>query len=124
VSANATGQAFLVWLQCAITIIGATIVYWVVNPSAAKSLAYGSCIVLTSTMLLAWRAKSNSRDAASAGKVLQLAYRTALERMAYTIAMLAVGFKLLNLAPFWMIAGFVAGQATWLMVPVWTRLKT
>lgn len=123
-SANAAGQVFLLWLQSAITIIGATIAYWVVNPSAAKSLAFGSCIVLVTTLLLAWRAKHNAQDTAGAGKVLRLAYRTALERMVYTIAMLAVGFKLLNLAPFWVIAGFIAGQAAWLTVPVWTRLKT
>jgi F0F1-type ATP synthase assembly protein I len=123
VSVGAAGHFRLVRLQGAITIIGAAFAYLLVTPPAAKSFAYGSCIALISTLLLAWRLKRGHQENLEAGRALRQAYRTAIERMAWTIIMLATGFKVLKLLPLWMLAGFVAGQAAWLLLPLWARAR-
>lgn len=115
----------LVWLQGALTVIGAIFAYLVVMPLAAKSLVYGGCIAMVSTLFLAWRLKQGERrEGLGAEWVLRQAYRTAIERYVWTAVMLAVGFKLLKLAPLWMLAGFVVGQAAWLLIPIWMKLRT
>ena len=115
----------LVCLQGAITVIGAIFTYLVVTPPAAKSLVYGSCIALVSTMFLAWRLKQGEhQESLGAEWALRQAYRTAIERFVWVAIMLAVGFKLLKLAPLWMLAGFVVGQAAWLLLPIWMKLRT
>ena len=115
----------LVGLQCAIMIFGAILTYFVVTPLAARSVAYGSCVALVSALLLSWRLRQGERHENSGAEwCLRQAYRTATERFVVVIFLLASGFKLLELAPLWMLAGFVAGQSAWLVVPVWTRLRT
>jgi len=114
----------LAGLQGAIVIIGAAITYFVVTPPAAKSFAYGSCVALAGVLFLAWRLRraEGSREQGAEFSLRQ-AYRTAIERFVWIIFLLASGFKLLNLAPLWMLAGFVAGQSAWIVVPVWIRLR-
>lgn len=115
----------LIWLQGAITIVGAVFTYWIVTPLAAKSLVYGSCVALMSTVFLAWRFKQGVRqESMGAEWALRQAYRTAIERFVWVAVMLGVGFKLLELGPVWMLAGFVAGQAAWLLIPIWMKLRT
>ena len=113
-------------LQCAITIIGAVLTYFfVVTPLAARSVAYGSCIALVSTLWLSWRLKQGEcHEGLGAESCLRHAYRTAIERFVWVFFLLALGFKLLELAPLWMLLGFVVGQLAWLVAPVWTRLRT
>jgi hypothetical protein len=114
----------LVWLQGAIAIIGATFTYLFVTPLAAKSLVYGSCIAMVSTLLLAWRFKQGEhQESLGAAWALRQAYRTAIERFVWAGIMLAVGFGLLKLAPLWMLAGFVVGQAAWLLIPIWMKFE-
>lgn len=114
----------LTGLQSAITIIGAIAVYFVVSPLAAKSVVFGGSVVLLSTLFLAWRNLQASRkEDASAEWYLRHAYRTAIERFVWTTVMLVAGFKLLELAPLWMLAGFLGGQAAWLAVPIWMRVE-
>lgn len=114
----------LIGLQGTITIISAAIAYLVVTPSAAKSVAFGSCLALISTLFLVWRHKQGERKPGSSAEwYLRQAYRTEVERFIWVAAMLAVGFKLLELAPLWMLAGFVVGQAAWLLIPIWTRFE-
>lgn len=115
----------LVGLQGAITIIGAVLTYFVVTPLAAKSVAYGSCVTLVGTLLLAWRLRQGERrENPGAEWYLRQAYHTAIERFVWVAFMLAVGFGLLKLAPLWVLAGFVAGQAAWLAAPVLMKLRT
>ena len=115
----------LVLLQGAVTAVGAVLAYLIVTPPAAKSLVYGSCIALMSTLFLAWRFRQGERrESLGAEWALRQAYRTAIERFVWTVVMLAVGFKLLKLAPLWMLAGFVVGQAAWLLLPIWMKLRT
>ncbi len=114
----------LVGLQGTLTIIGAALAYFVVTPLAAKSVAYGSCVALLGTLLLAWRLRQGeSRKNFGAVWYLRQAYRTAIERFVWVTFMLAVGFGLLKLAPLWVLAGFVAGQAAWLAVPVLMKFE-
>jgi len=114
----------LVGLQGVVTIIGAALAYFVVTPLAAKSVAYGSCVALSGTLLLAWRFRQGeSRKNSDAAWYLRQAYRTAIERYVWVVFMLAAGFGLLKLAPLWVLAGFVAGQAAWLAVPVLMKFE-
>ena len=115
----------LVGLQCAIMIFGAILTYFVVTPLAAKSVAYGSCVALLGTLFLVLRLRQGeSRENAGAAWYLRQAYRTAIERFVLVALMLAAGFGLFKLAPLWVLAGFIAGQAAWLAVPVWVKLRT
>ena len=117
--------ARLLGLQSAIAITGTIISYLVVSPPAAKSFAYGSIVALIGALFLAWRFRQGERRAhIGAEQVLRHAYKTAVERFVWAICMFALGFKLLDLAPQWLLAGFVVGQAAWLLAPVWMRLRT
>ena len=114
----------LVGLQVAIMIFGAVLAYFVVTPSAAKSVTYGSCVALLGTLFLAWKFKQGEhRESLGAEWYLRQAYRTAMERFVWVAVMLAAGFGLLKLAPLWVLAGFIAGQAAWLVIPVWMKLR-
>lgn len=117
--------ASLIGLQSVIVLTGATITYMVASPSAAKSFAYGSIVAMAGAIFLAWRlGQGEKRPDVGAEWVLRHAYKTAIERFIWAIFMLALGFKLLELAPLWLLAGFIAGQAAWLLTPVWIRLRT
>jgi len=114
----------LAGLQGAITIIGAAVAFVVATPLAATSIAFGGCVVVLGTLFLAWRfVVGERREHQGAEWILRHAYRTAIERFMLIGFLLAVGFELLRLAPFWMLAGFICGQLAWLAVPVWMRLK-
>jgi hypothetical protein len=114
----------LIGLQGAITITGATVAYFLVSPLAAKSVAYGGCIALASAWFLARRFQQGSlKKNTDAGWHLRQAYRTAIERFVWAAVLLLVGFKLLGVAPFWILAGFLGGQAAWLAVPIWMRIE-
>jgi hypothetical protein len=117
-------QTRLAGLQGVITIIGAAVAYAAVTPLAAKSVAFGGCVATMGTLLLAWRFVLGARqEHLGVEWVLRHAYRTAVERFVLAVCLLAIGFGVLKLAPFWLLAGFVFGQLAWLAVPVWTRLK-
>lgn len=117
-------QVRLIWLQAAITIIGAAVAYAAATPLAAKSVAFGGCAAMFGTLFLAWRIMIGKRAGYSqAARILRHAYRTAVERFMLVAFLLAAGFVLLKLAPVWLLAGFVAGQLAWLAVPVWMRLN-
>lgn len=109
----------------AVVIIGSITIYLVVDFPAAKSFAYGSTIAMIGTMLLAWRHWQAERCAdVCAESVLRQAYRAAIERYIWAAVMLALGFKILELMPLWLVAGFVMGQAVSLFAPIWMRLRT
>ena len=123
--ARLLGLQSLLGLQGAIVIIGTIITYVIVTPPAAKSFAYGSLVSLIGALYLAWRLKQGERQLdVDAGQVLRNAYKTVIERFVWAALMLGLGFKLLELTPLWLLAGFVVGQAAWLLVPVWIRLRT
>ena len=116
--------ASLASLQGALMVVGAVLAYLSSTLLATKSLVYGSCIAIVSTLFLAWRFRQGERwENISAEWVLRQAYRTAIERFVWVATMLAAGFKFLELAPLWMLAGFIAGQAAWLFVPIWMKLR-
>ena len=107
-------------LQSAITITGFILAYLVVNQLAAWSLAFGGWIALVSTLWLAMRlGQAERQKKMEAGESLRHAYRTAIERYIWVFLLFATGFKLLQLAPLWVLTGFVAGQTAWLFAPVW-----
>jgi F0F1-type ATP synthase assembly protein I len=115
--------ARLIGLQCVIVTVGAILAYMVADLPAVKSIVYGNMVALIGALLLAWRYK-HGKQQSEAAWVLRHAYKTAIERFIWTIFLLAIGFKLLELSPFWLLAGFVMGQVAWLLAPIWMRLRT
>lgn len=115
--------ARLILLQIALVLAGATVVYMVANLPAVKSFVYGNMVAIIVAILLAWRYKQGLRIRGAA-MVLRHGYKTTLERFVWAIFLLILGFKFLNLLPFWLLAGFVVGQAAWLLAPIWMRLST
>lgn len=114
----------LAGLQGVITITGAAVAYIFAAPLAAGSIAFGGSVSMVGTLFLAWRYAAGGRqENQDAGQVLRHAYRTAVERFMLAAFLLAIGFGILKLAPFWLLAGFISGQLAWLAVPVWMRLK-
>jgi hypothetical protein len=113
----------LAGLQGSIIIIGAALTYFVVAPLVAKSFAYGGSVALVSTLFLSMRLSQGGRRAKLlADWCLRQAYRTAIERFVGVILLLAIGFRLLKFAPLWMLVGFIAAQAAWVLMPVWVKL--
>ncbi|MDR2711328.1 MAG: ATP synthase subunit I [Burkholderiales bacterium] len=124
----------LLGLQGAIVVAGAIISSFAASFPAAMAFAFGSCIVLASSAFFVWRFQQGARhtqnessgrdaNAANAEWYLRQAYRTAIERFIWVAGMLVVGFKLLELKPFWMLAGFLGGQVIWLVAPIWMRVE-
>lgn len=110
--------------QGAITIISATITFEFANPFAAKSLTYGGAVAVIGTLSLAWRYRKTVRNGSlDAEWIARQAYKASVERYVFAALMLAVGFKILKLAPVWLLMGFVMGQLAWLAAPVWMRLR-
>lgn len=111
-------------LQGLITIIAATATYHIVAPMAGEAVVFGGCVAMAGTLFLAWRSEVGARrQNLGAQWILRHAYRTAIERFMLVALLLAAGFKLLRLAPLWMLAGFIFGQLVWLAIPGWVRLK-
>lgn len=115
--------ARLIGLQSVIVIMGAALVFKVADLPAAKSFVYGNMVTLIGVLLLAWRYRQVEVES-EAEWVLRHAYKTAIERFIWTILLLVLGFKFLGLLPLWLLAGFVVGQAVWLLAPIWMRLRT
>lgn len=110
------GYARLAGLQ-ALLVLGSLVAGFYVAP--ANAFGYGAGMALFNTLLLAWRFKQGeSKVGLGAGWVLGQAYRTLVERYIWAILWFAVGYKLLGLAPLWMMAGFVAGQVVWVFALV------
>jgi F0F1-type ATP synthase assembly protein I len=116
-----TEFARLIWIQGVILVIAAYITYTVADLSAVKSIVYGNLVVLISALFLAWR--YGQKQQADAVGVLKLAYKTAIERFVGAIFLLVIGFKLLELAPLWLLMGFVIGQVVWLFAPIWMKFE-
>jgi len=115
--------ARLIGLQSVIVIVGAAIAYTVADLPAVKSIVYGNVVALIGALLLAWSYGRGQRQS-EATWILRHAYKTAIERFIWTIFLLIFGFKLLELSPFWLLVGFVMGQAAWLLAPIWMKLRT
>lgn len=112
------GYARLAGLQ-ALLVLGSLVAGFYIIPVNANALAYGGGMALFNTLLLAWRFKQGERKVGlGTGWVLGQAYRTVVERYIWAILWFAVGYKLLGLAPLWMMAGFVAGQVGWVFALV------
>lgn len=117
--------ARLISLKGAVIIIGTITIGLVVDYPAAKSFAYGNFVALIGSLLLTWRHwQVERRSDESAENLLRQAYKATIERYIWAAVMLAIGFKILELMPLWLVAGFVVGQAIWLFASIWMKLRT
>lgn len=98
-------------IQIIVAIISATAAYFLDNPLAAKSVLWGSFASLANGLMLAWKIREKlDVTKRSPGEHLGAMYRSSLERYVVVILLLAVGLRLMGLAPLYVVAGFVAGQ--------------
>jgi len=112
-------------LQLVIIIVCAIPAFFVVNPLAAKAVAYGGLIAIANVLLLDWRMRWGERHLdKDAHWHFRQAFLSLLERMAVAVALFAAGIKLLQLAPPAMLTGFVLGQLAWIVAPLWVKLKS
>ncbi|MCX7627288.1 MAG: ATP synthase subunit I [Methylophilaceae bacterium] len=111
-------------LQLILITTGAVLTYFVVDPLAAKAVAFGGGAAVVNVLLLNWRMH---RGARYPGMEARWHFRQAIfslvERMAVTVALLAVGIELLKLAPLAMLMGFVVGQMAWMVAPLWVKFE-
>ncbi len=78
-------------------------------PSAVAAV-YGCSVALVNLALLVWRMHRGKHAHTDAHRHLRSAYLASAERLAMVIVLLAIGFGVLELAPFALLAGFIAGQ--------------
>ena len=109
----------------AIILTGSTATYLLVGSPAAKSFIYGSLVAMIGAIILLWRqAQAERRAVNDAVWIVRHAYKAAIERYIWAAIMLALGFKLLELVPLWLMVGFIVGQVAWLFVSISNRLRT
>jgi hypothetical protein len=108
----------LMMIQGVLLAAEALLVYKFAGQIFVKSFVYGNTVAIVLAALLIFRNKQ-SLLVTEAQSVLRLVYKTAIERFVWAIFLLGIGFKLLELSPLWLLVGFVAGQAVWLLASIW-----
>ena len=94
-------------------LLGLCVRAWV-GAQAALSATFGVVVVLLATLLLLARKRAlELHPEWDAARQLHAAKRTAWERLALVAVLLSLGFLSDNIAPGWMVTGFVVGQASW-----------
>ncbi len=87
-----------------------------IGVQAALSAAYGVVVALLATLLLLARKRAlELRPEWDAARQMRAAKRTVWERLALVAVLLSWGFLSRDIVPGWMVSGFVAGQALWLV---------
>lgn len=109
-----SGPSAVALLQLvAAMLLGLGVRVWV-DVQAALSATYGMVVVLLATLLLLARKRALEQHPEwGAARQLRAAKQTAWERFALVAVLLSLGFLSGNIAPGWMVAGFVVGQALW-----------
>jgi len=110
----------VVWLQIAITMVGASIAYTMKDtPHSAIAVLSGGAVSTVNGAMLAWRmnrsashSDQNMHDPRAAQQQLRFLYFAAAERFLVVIALLFLCMAALKLAPLALLAGFAMGQLT------------
>jgi len=111
-------------LQLILITICAIPTFFVVNPLAAKAVAFGGTIALVNVLLLDWRMRWGERHLdKDASWHFRQAFRSLFERLMIVATLFAVGLKLLKLTALPMFTGFMLGQLAWMAAPLWVKLK-
>ena len=115
-------KARLAGLQGVIIAAAAAVANKYAAPIGIWSVAFGGGVAIFATLFLVWRHAAGAGTVEQgAERVLRQAYRTSLERFVLVACLLAIGMGILKLAPAWVLAGFVSGQAAWLAAPLWFK---
>lgn len=124
---------WVVWLQAAITLASAGIVYSL-NGVAQYAVAVlsGGGVSVVNGALLAWRmyrtascSIPEAHDSSGAHRQLRLMYFYAAERFLVVVVLLGLCMAVLKLSPLALLGGFVVGQATLLAAQlILSRFKT
>ena len=92
--------------------------------AAALAACYGVLVALAASLLMMWRERVAIQHPEWDGrKLFGLFIRTGLERLFTVVALLAVGFGVLKLAPLPLLLGLAAAQSGWLAAGVPGRNK-
>ncbi|MDO8464859.1 MAG: ATP synthase subunit I [Gallionella sp.] len=123
----------VVWLQAAITLTTAGIVYSLNgNMQYAIAVLSGGLVSVVNGTLLAWRmsraalrSAPEAHDSSGAHHQLRLMYFYAAERFLVVVVLLGLCMAVLRLSPLALLGGFVVGQATLLAAQlILSRFKT
>ncbi len=123
----------VVWLQTAITLLAACIVYGLYGtPQVAMAVLSGGMVSVVNGALLAWRmsraalrSAPEAHDSSGAHHQLRLMYFYAAERFLVVVVLLGLCLAVVRLSPLALLGGFVVGQATLLAAQlILSRFKT
>ena len=105
------GAFRVVGIQATVAITSATAAYFLDNPLAADSLLCGASASLANGLMLAWHMRErDDADKRDPGGHLKAMYLSSLARYAVVVLLLAAGMRFLELAPLYVLAGFVEAQ--------------
>jgi len=109
-----TAPARVAQVQAVMAPVLAIIGYFAMGPAVALAVFYGVATALVSSLLMVWRERTTLRHPEWDGrKLFGVFIRSGMERWLAVIAMLAIGFGVLKLAPLPLLLGLVAAQIAW-----------
>lgn len=94
-----------------------------IGPEAALGASYGGAVALLNTQLMVWRMRQPLQGPQVGQQQVRLLYRSMVERFAAVLFLLAIGFKVLKLAPLALVLGFVACQMVWIVYSIMCGIK-
>lgn len=109
--AQRAAQRKRITVQVVMVILVAALFGITMGWQAAPAALYGSLIVALNTFMQVRQLKRADRIAGlSAERNLRYMYRCAAQRLATTVALLAIGIALLRLEPLPLLVGYIAAQ--------------
>jgi hypothetical protein len=114
----------LAGVQLIVVLLSAGLLQGWLGPVAVKGVLYGGLVAIANSLLLYWRMRSAIRKfELNAERILRSGFRSSLERFLLAGVLLWIGMGPMNIAPLPVIAGFIAGQLTYIIVSVVRGIK-
>jgi hypothetical protein len=94
-----------------LTLLAVVTWYFLQDARASATVVFGSGIALTHSLLQLWHLRRAEKLAGDdAMQNVRIFYRCAFERLAVAVALFAVAFGVLHVAPMPVLSGFIAGH--------------
>lgn len=110
-------------LQLGTALVVGSLAWMQIGLAAGLGAVSGGAIALVNTQLLVWRMRQPLNGPEVGRQQVRLLYRSAVERFAVVLVLLAIGFKVLKLAPLALVLGFVACQMIWIVYSIMFGIK-
>jgi ATP synthase protein I len=112
---NRTSLGRVALAQAGLAPVAALVAAATSGPNAALALLYGMLAALAASSVMVWRERQAVRHPEwDERRLLKLFVRTAIERLALLVGLLALGFGVLKLAPLPLLVGLLVAQLGWL----------